>query len=153
MKTILTPIDFSPVSRKIVDHTIALARALDARVVLLTVLLEPVFLEEFAPPPPSIARILVGSEKSARRKLAEFEQRLTAAAIPAKTLLLDGSPAERILAEARRLAADYIVVGSHGHSAFFELVVGSTTQLVLRRARCPVLVVPAARPRQRRGRR
>ncbi|MEO8353471.1 MAG: universal stress protein, partial [Chthoniobacteraceae bacterium] len=39
--------------------------------------------------------------------------------------------------------ADMIVMGSHGHGSFYELLVGSVTSGVLRDARCPVLVVPA----------
>jgi len=35
------------------------------------------------------------------------------------------------------------VVGSHGHGAFYDLLVGSTTHGLLLRASCPVLIVPA----------
>jgi nucleotide-binding universal stress UspA family protein len=47
-----------------------------------------------------------------------------------------------ILAQAKKLRADYIVIGSHRHSAFHDLVVGSTTSGVLKRAACPAVVVP-----------
>jgi nucleotide-binding universal stress UspA family protein len=46
---------------------------------------------------------------------------------------------------AERLRASYIVMGSHGHTAFFDLLVGSNTHGVLRRSSCPVLVVPPAK--------
>jgi nucleotide-binding universal stress UspA family protein len=49
---------------------------------------------------------------------------------------------ESIVAEAQRLNADMIVVGSHHHGALYNLVVGSVTGDVLKRAKCPVLVVP-----------
>ncbi len=152
MKTILTPIDFSPVSRKIVDHAAALARALDARVVLLTVLMEPVFLADYAPSPPRLARLLVGAERTARRSLAAYAARLSRAGVPVSVELLTGVPADRILARARTLRAAFIVLGSHGHSALFELVAGSTTSLVLRKSTCPVVVVPAAPQRRTRPR-
>lgn len=150
MKTILAPIDFSSVSRKIVDHAAALAQATGARVVLLTVLMEPVFLAGYAPPPTALARLMVGHEASARRRLAALAARLTAAGVPASGRLLTGAPAVLIAEQARKLRADCIVIGSHGHSAFYELIVGSTTNLVLRRARCPVVVVPAPARRRRR---
>jgi len=35
------------------------------------------------------------------------------------------------------------VLGSHGHTAFYDLLVGSTTHGILLRAKCPVLIVPA----------
>jgi nucleotide-binding universal stress UspA family protein len=34
------------------------------------------------------------------------------------------------------------VMGSHGHTAFYDLLVGSTTHAVLKRAKCPVVIVP-----------
>jgi len=55
---------------------------------------------------------------------------------------LTGAPAPLILAQAESEKADYIVMGSHGHTALYDLVVGSTTHQVLRKARCPVMIVP-----------
>jgi nucleotide-binding universal stress UspA family protein len=49
-----------------------------------------------------------------------------------------------ILAQADRLRADLIVLGTHGRSGFDRLLLGSTTERVLRRAKVPVLTVPAA---------
>jgi nucleotide-binding universal stress UspA family protein len=47
-----------------------------------------------------------------------------------------------ILAQADALKADLIVVGSHGRSGFERLLLGSITEKVLRKATCPVMVVP-----------
>ena len=44
--------------------------------------------------------------------------------------------------QAERLTADYIVIGSHGHTAFYDLLVGSTASGVLKSASCPVVIVP-----------
>jgi nucleotide-binding universal stress UspA family protein len=33
-------------------------------------------------------------------------------------------------------------MGSHGHNAFYDLLVGTTTHGVLRKATCPVVIVP-----------
>jgi Zn-dependent M28 family amino/carboxypeptidase len=41
--------------------------------------------------------------------------------------------------------ADFIVMGSHGHTAFYDLLVGSTTHGVLMRSKCPVVIVPAVK--------
>jgi hypothetical protein len=37
----------------------------------------------------------------------------------------------------------HYVIGSHGHTAFHDLLVGGTASGVLKRATCPVVVVPA----------
>ena len=64
--------------------------------------------------------------------------------------LLDG-PAPLALAEAaRKLDADLIVAGARGVGSLAQLMLGSTTERLMQRAGCPVLVVPPApfaRPR------
>ena len=47
-----------------------------------------------------------------------------------------------ILAQAESLHADLVVMGSHGRSGFDRLMLGSMTEKVLRKATCPVMVVP-----------
>jgi nucleotide-binding universal stress UspA family protein len=39
-------------------------------------------------------------------------------------------------------------MGSHGHGAFYDLLVGSTTQGVLKRATCPVVIVPTSKKKK-----
>jgi nucleotide-binding universal stress UspA family protein len=48
-----------------------------------------------------------------------------------------------IIAQANRLPADLIVMGTHGRSGFQRLLLGSVTEKVLRTARPPVLTVGA----------
>jgi nucleotide-binding universal stress UspA family protein len=48
MKTILAPVDFSKISDAVVNEAAALARALDGRVILLTVIQPPVVVTEYA---------------------------------------------------------------------------------------------------------
>ena len=48
MKTILAPVDFSSATKAVVAEATALARALEARVVLLSVIQPPVALPEYA---------------------------------------------------------------------------------------------------------
>ena len=57
-------------------------------------------------------------------------------------MLVEGDPVDQILRESRRLAASLIVVGSHGRRGLLDLLMGSVSTGVLRRAPCPVLVVP-----------
>ena len=148
MKTILAPVDFSAVSDLVVAEAANLARAFQGRVVLLSVIQPPAIVAEYAPLMQNIAEITVAGEKAAARKLGAAQQKLQADFIEAETAQLVGSPVQHILAEAERVGADYIVMGSHGHTALYDLLVGSTTHGVLMRARCPVIIVPAARIRK-----
>jgi nucleotide-binding universal stress UspA family protein len=60
----------------------------------------------------------------------------------AETLQLFGdSPADEILAAAKKAKADLIVMASHGRKGFEALLLGSETQKVLARTTVPVLVV------------
>jgi nucleotide-binding universal stress UspA family protein len=56
------------------------------------------------------------------------------------TAILEGHPAEAIVAEALRWAADLVVVGARGHGALESIVLGSTSEEVVDRSPVPVLV-------------
>lgn len=145
MKTILAPIDFSPVSEAVVAEAAALARAVGGRVLLMSVIQPPVILHEYAPISENIAEITAAGERSAAIKLEAIENSLRKDFVSAESVQVVGSPIPHIVEQARLCAADYIVMGSHGHTALYDLIVGSTTQGVLMRAKCPVVIIPAVR--------
>jgi nucleotide-binding universal stress UspA family protein len=64
------------------------------------------------------------------------------------TRVVEGDAVETLLDAAR--TADVLVLGSHGHGRLFHAVLGSVAEACVRRARCPVLVVPAAQPQRTR---
>jgi Universal stress protein family len=55
----------------------------------------------------------------------------------------EGDPAVEIAAVAEHVEADLIAMSTAGRSGVFEALQGSTTERVLRRARCPLLAVPS----------
>lgn len=144
MKTVLAPIDFSNVSERVVARAIVFARAVDARLVLLHVV---------APVPligRNLALTVTGAEwaaeakKEAAAKLTRLQRSLRDEGVTAHAVHASGDPRECIIEQAERLSANYIVMGSHGHTAFYDLLVGSTASGVLHRATCPVVIVPRA---------
>jgi nucleotide-binding universal stress UspA family protein len=52
---------------------------------------------------------------------------------------------EEILNEADVANADLVVMGTHGHGAMYNLLVGGVTKGVLKRSTRPVLLVPGPR--------
>jgi nucleotide-binding universal stress UspA family protein len=52
-----------------------------------------------------------------------------------------GKPVAEILDCARTDSADLIVIGSHGHGALAQMILGSVADRVVRQAPCPVLMV------------
>ena len=146
MKTILAPVDFSSVTESVLAEAASLARAVKGHIVLLSIIQPPTAIADYAPLMQDIAEITVAGEKSASHKLNSLVKKLEADGLSAESVHLIGAPVPHILSEAGRLHADYIVMGSHGHTALYELLVGSTTHGVLMRAPCPVVIVPAAKP-------
>lgn len=148
MKTILTPIDFSGVSDAVLAESAALARAVDARVVLLTVIQPPAVTHEYAAIMENVEEITAAGERNAERRLAKLQTDLAEEGVPSDSILLTGSPVQLIADQAEQLEADYIVMGSHGHTALYDFLVGSTTHGVLMRAKCPVIIIPSAKAKE-----
>lgn len=53
-----------------------------------------------------------------------------------------GDPAERIVQETRDGNFDLIVMGTHGHGGFLDMVMGSVARETIKKSHVPVLVVP-----------
>jgi nucleotide-binding universal stress UspA family protein len=114
-------------------------------VVLLTVIQPPAAVADYAPLLQDIAEITAAGEKAAATRLASLQEKLRADGVTSECVQVVGAPVHHIAAEAERVDADYIVMGSHGHTALYELLVGSTTHGILKRAACPVVIVPASK--------
>ncbi|HEY0865139.1 MAG TPA: universal stress protein [Lacunisphaera sp.] len=146
MKTILVPVDLSAATARVCAAACDLARLIDGRIVLLHVVPPPPIMmnDYYAFDTGHLAQAMAAVEKGATLKLRALARRLAKRA-PVRTVQVTGQPVGAILARARATKAAYIVLGSHGHGAMFDLLVGSTASGVLRKARCPVLVVPMNR--------
>jgi len=55
--------------------------------------------------------------------------------------ILEGDPVKQIVQFAEECSAGLIVIPSHGRGMLTEMLLGSTTYSVVRRAQCPVLVL------------
>ena len=149
IRQILCPIDFSDFSRHAFDCALAIARAHQATVVALHVYPAPAVVTTgavpFAPAGPEPFHLPEVDRASIVSHLARFVG-VDIASDPAVQLLVVEAPSvnREILVQADRLAADMIVIGTHGRSGFERLLLGSTTEKVLRRSTIPVLTVPMA---------
>ena len=143
MQTILVAIDFSPVSRRVIETAMMLARTVAGRVVLLHVVQPPMIVTDLAPLAGEALKFTAAVERGARQRLHRLQTRVSDGKVPVDTLCEQGSAVPLIVSCAKRLDAHYIVIGSHGHTALYELVVGGTASGVLKHAPCPVVVVPA----------
>ena len=144
MKTILVPVDFSDATAGVIETARNFATAFGSRVVLLHVSEpEPDFVG-FEPGPMAVRQTVARDIRAEHRKIEALKESCGISDVLA--LNIQGPAIEKILHEAETHGAELIVMGSHGHGAFYELLVGSVTGGVLKDANCPVIVVPAPRP-------
>lgn len=82
-------------------------------------------------------------EDSTRRRLETFAERFLSG-LPGSLehALRIGEPADEIVARARELRPDLLVLGTHGRSGFERLLIGSVAADVVRHAPSNVLVLP-----------
>lgn len=104
------------------------------------------------PPLPFVDRLVGGSpaeerqfaeplREKAEQLLGAAKRELDRARIPFTSAVEFGEPAERIVAAAKRLHADLIVIAPGSRSAIGKFLLGSVAQKVLQQADQPVLVV------------
>lgn len=137
---ILCPVDFSEFSRHALDSAVAIARQQRAAVTVLYVLPPP---QSVYPPigPAAYVPYVYTTED-----MQEFQQTLerfvAAVDYPVTAVAVEALVVPEILKRAADLAADLIVMGTHGRSGFDRLLLGSVAERVLVKATCPVLTVP-----------
>jgi nucleotide-binding universal stress UspA family protein len=139
---ILVAVDLSAGSEKVVAAAGHLARSMNAKVFVVHIAEpEPDFVGYDAGP--EVVRTQVAEElHREHREVQALAQRLRDQGIHATALLIRGPTVETALKEAANLEADIIVVGSHGHGAVYDVLVGSYSAGIIRRSELPVLVVP-----------
>ena len=141
---ILCPIDFSATSRHAIEQAVVIAGWYRASITALHVY------SYAAMPTPGLALsgplpgTLPGPEQmeALRSALTDAARPALDHGIPTDICLENGWPATEILACADRVAADLITIGTHGTEGFEHLILGSVTEKVVRKAKCPVLTVP-----------
>jgi len=159
MKRILVPIDFSDVTPSVINLARQLAKALDAEIHLvhvreLTAAATPGTLGYGLAGMPELAPMagvpIAGFEpmpnpmvenEDEKSKLACWQKEIAQDDIKVTLNQPTGVVAEEILNQADAINADLIVMGIHGHSAMYNLLVGSATKGVLKHSTRPLLLI------------
>ena len=144
VKTILAPIDFSPASHRVIASAVELARRLRGRVVLLHAVERPVIRAGLRLIHLRVSAFTQALEAGARQHLLRVQRDLVKRRTSVETRCVTGAVVPAILAAAQQLGANYLILGSHGHNAGSQRVVGGTAAGVVHSAICPVVIVPAA---------
>lgn len=140
---ILVPIDFSDTSRKSFYLALKYAKAFDADTHVLHVL-EPLATFDTTSKVEKHTAELTRAEEGVRRRVNELFEKAGLAEVDRRRVFFEvrgGKPWKEILKYGAEKGADLIVMGSHGQTGFKDILLGSTTERVVRRASCHVLCV------------
>jgi nucleotide-binding universal stress UspA family protein len=145
---ILLSTDGSDVARTGIQHGIALAKALNAKVTVITVT-EALPIDYgsghasgWIPSKEEIDSFDAASKERASKVLDEVRVMAEQSGVSAELLHVpDAHPATSIIETAKSRGCDLIVMGSHGRRGLRKLFLGSQTSEVLADGSVPVLVV------------
>lgn len=138
-KIILCPVDFDDNSMAALAHARRLAIDMGATIHLLHVLpILPTYTDPRLP-----ISIDESAEQEVRLRLKDLvRRRLSRTSVEIQThIAFVAEVPKTILAFARDLAADLIVMATHGQGVLRHLFFGSVTEAVVRNATCPVLTL------------
>jgi len=142
-KHILIPTDGSDLSQQAIEHGIALAKAVGAKVTALTVT-EPFYVSAFEPNMVEHYKRHVGA--LATKNLDTAKNAASTSDVPCEVVCLEHEhPYQAIIDVAQARRCDAIVMASHGRKGISAIVLGSETLKVLTHSPIPVVVVRAQR--------
>jgi nucleotide-binding universal stress UspA family protein len=138
MRRILVGFDGSPQSERAVDTAFILAGSLDAELLIFSVARPP--------EPPTrveVSAILEDATEHFEQAFEKLRARARESEVTLETAIAVGHPVEQIVHRAEVDRIELIILGRRGVSRFARMLVGSTSEKVLRYAHCPVLIVSA----------
>ncbi len=142
MKTIIVPTDFSSTAANAVDYAIAMAKDINASIVLMNAYQVPVTVT-------ADTAIVVVAEEDLRNsaqfhlnKLKTETEEKTSGSVKIYTELRLGDPIAELEELSNTIKPFAIVMGSNGHSGIEQALFGSTTLKVIRHIEWPVIAVP-----------
>lgn len=140
---ILYPTDFSDIALKSLNYIKQLRAAGSQEVVIVNVINQRILdgLLRHAVQTNDIARWKKQVKETAEASLAEMRTDLEAAGFTVKTVVRTGYPWQVILDLEKTENPSIIVLGSHGRSNLGDMLLGSVSDRVSRKSRCPVLIV------------
>src|SRR5262249_6708313 len=144
-KTILCPNDFSEFSVTAYHYAVSLAEHYKANLVVLHAIeLRKYPYADYVASTGDFASFSKALSEGGDAKLREFLKKHSREAVEVQRIIDQGNASDLILTFAQSHNIEMIVMGTHGRRGFDRLVLGSTTDRVIRKAACPVLVVSSS---------
>lgn len=140
IENILCPVDFSEFSARAFDYAYSLARRYDAKLYLEHVI-RPLTEFSYRTPQPWVHEYYERSRIESGEELRKMIAKQATNSFKPEIVVEIGFPDETILDFAQKQPIDLIVMGTHGLRGADLWMMGSVTEKVIRKARCPVLAV------------
>jgi nucleotide-binding universal stress UspA family protein len=142
IKLILCPIDFSEFSIRAYRHALSLAEHYRARLVAQHIVeLSRYPYADYAASAGDYEKFCRALREGGKEQLQEFVKNHTHGETQPELAVQQGTAPDCILSFVQAQKADLIVMGTHGRRGFDRLMLGTTTDRVMRKAPCPVLAV------------
>ena len=144
-KNILCPIDMQPRSKMALRRAINIAHQFNSKIFILNIQ------EDFRTKEQMVmSRIsvnILGDEFkkiaiTAKNDLKNLVHSLEVDKIDCEYILRDGKPSDVIIDIIEKKNIDLVLMGTNGRNSLTDYLVGSTTQKVIEKSTCPVLVMP-----------
>lgn len=140
-QALMIPLDGSEFGRHAIPWALAIAEPAGARVDLVHVLTPPYDLGVAEGDPLVLAEAIDGQRSATEQRLDDLANRLRVGTdVRFSSAVVEGHSAEALLRYADENAIDLIVMTTHGRSGLARAVLGSISDQVVRRSRCPVLL-------------
>ena len=141
ISNVLIALDYDETSQKVAVEGYAIAKAMNAEVLLVHVISEPpVYYSSYSYTREWRVDILGDLEESVRAFLERAKNGLGDASI--KTMVKLGPISETILSTAEEKGVDLLVMGSHSRKWLENIFMGSHAQEVLKKTTLPLLIIP-----------
>ena len=88
----------------------------------------------------SIHDLVPGIVEKSRARLEELFKETPGPDVPVEFHVVEGQPAETIVAAAEEHLADLVLIAPRGLTGFNRFLLGSVAERVVRRAACPVFI-------------
>lgn len=143
-KRILFPTDLTEPSEHVFSYVVSLVRRYKAKLYVIHVVDTVHEAAGFYVPHLSFEKLHGDLRQGAEGVLKKFCSRRLRAVKSYESAILEGETHEEILKFIDKNRIDLVVMGTFGRGRMDRFIFGSTTERVMRRARCPVLIVPPA---------
>jgi nucleotide-binding universal stress UspA family protein len=144
IRRVLVPLDGSSVAESVLPTVEALAKPLEASLILFQAITPVTPISPATVVPPQLPRVAEAVEElhvEAERYLSRIGKELETRGLEAKSVVNVDFAVAGIVNAARDLEADLIALGTHGRSGVVRWVMGSVADAVVRRTHLPCLLI------------